>query len=183
MMKPKLIDPRHSKLIEGMAIPGDFYWVAGAPAPLAGMRLPKPWATPWEALDMAGFRWVVCLCSTLPVYDPTPLGRLATVELTDLVETHLPHDPDLEEKAIGVIAKKVIEKLNQGEGVIVHCAGGRGRTGTVLGVVLRKLGVTAREAVSFLDSVHRARGKDGWPEAPWQREVVERTKSTEEEEI
>lgn len=178
-MRPKLIDPGESKLIEGLEIPGEFYWVTNMPASLAGMRLPKLGTTPWEALDVAGFRWVVCLCSTRPVYDPAPLGRLATVELTDLVETHLPHDPDLEEQAIGVIAKMVIEKLNQGEGVIVHCAGGRGRTGTVLGVVLRKLGVPEGEVLSFLDSVHRARGKDGWPEAPWQREVVERAESAE----
>ncbi|MCB1233632.1 MAG: tyrosine-protein phosphatase, partial [Verrucomicrobiae bacterium] len=79
-----------------------------------------------------------------------------------------------EEKGIRILGKLVHEKLLAGEGVIVHCAGGRGRTGTVLGVVLRRFGFSAREVVDYLDEIHLAREKAGWPEASWQREVVER---------
>ncbi len=48
---------------------------------------------------------------------------------------------------------------------MVHCHGGTGRTGTVLGCVLRELGVQAAEVIDFLDRVHKARGKPGWPES------------------
>jgi protein-tyrosine phosphatase len=55
---------------------------------------------------------------------------------------------------------------------VVHCVGGRGRTGTVLGCVLRELGHSPGEVVDFLDRVHKARGKAGWPESPWQGQLV-----------
>ncbi len=60
---------------------------------------------------------------------------------------------------------------------MVHCHGGTGRTGTVLGCVLRELGVQAAEVIDFLDRVHKARGKPGWPESSWQRELVEHWKT------
>jgi len=81
---------------------------------------------------------------------------------------------DGDERAIRLVACAIVGCLQQGEGVIVHCAGGRGRTGTVLGCVLRELGHPADEIVAFLDGIHKRRGKPGWPEAAWQREVVER---------
>jgi hypothetical protein len=157
----------------GLEVPGSFYWVLLAPAPLAGMTLP-PRDTPWSSLHERGFRHVACLCSERPVYEPAPLGWLVAMELCDLAEKPLPEDPVAEEQAIRVISRAVLARLGAGEGVIVHCAGGRGRTGTVLGCVLRGLGYEATEVVAFLDTVHRFRGKPGWPEADWQREVVER---------
>jgi protein-tyrosine phosphatase len=137
------------------------------------MTLP-PRNTPWDRLYELGFRHVACLCSERPLYDPTPLEWLVTAELCDLAEVPLPEDPVAEERAIRLISRAVQAKLSAGEGVIVHCAGGRGRTGTVLGCAMRGLGYPADEVVRFLDEVHRFRGKPGWPEAPWQQEVVER---------
>lgn len=158
----------------GLEVPRDFYWVlqAHAPAPLAGMALP-PRGTPWDRLHDLSFRHAVCLCSDRPVYDPSPLQWIVAVELCDLAELPLPEDPDTEERDIRLISRAVQTKLAAGEGVIVHCAGGRGRTGTVLGCVLRGLGYGATEVVAFLDAVHRLRGKPGWPEADWQQRVVE----------
>ena len=157
----------------GLEVPGQFYWVLRSPVPLAGMILP-PRGTPWERLHDLGFRHVVCLCSDRPAYIPAPLEWIVAVELCDLAEVPLPEYPDTEERAIRLISRAVLAKLSAGEGVIVHCAGGRGRTGTVLGCVLRGLGYEAAEVITFLDSVHMLRGKEGWPEADWQREVVER---------
>jgi protein-tyrosine phosphatase len=54
----------------------------------------------------------------------------------------------------------------------VHCMGGRGRTGTVIGVALVMLGHDADDTVAYLDRVARARGRRGWPESPWQANVV-----------
>jgi len=173
-MNSALIPLDEGQKIEGLQIPVEFYWVLRQPAPLAGMRLPSPSSKSWNELWEHGFRWVVCLCSDRPLYDPSPLNQLVTVELTDLAEESMPEDPELEENAIGIIAKKIVEKLDAGEGVIVHCAGGRGRTGTVLGVTLRLLGFDTPGVVEFLDQIHRVRRRPGWPEAEWQQKVVER---------
>lgn len=180
--KPRSIDLATYPKIDGLETPEEFYWVAldatsqdiEASAPLAGMQLPGP-DVPWDELHFLGFRWIVCLCSVRPIYDPAPLKPLVTVELTDLAERELPDDPGMEERAIKIIATKIKEKLALGGGVIVHCAGGRGRTGTVLGVTLREAGYSPKEITEFLDAVHQARGKPRWWESPWQREVVERT--------
>lgn len=175
---PERLEPlapnRHSPVsLPELEIPFQFYWVATSPGPLAGMILP-PRETPWGRLHEAGFRHVVCLCSNRPLYNPAPLTWLLTEELCDLAEVALPEDPAEEERAIHFIVRTLVVKLRAGEGVIVHCAGGRGRTGTVLGCTLRELGYPTEEVVGFLDAVHRLRGKPGWPEANWQREVVER---------
>ncbi len=154
-----------------LRLPEDFYWVRTLPPFLAGMQLP-PRCTPWEQLLEIGFRHVVCLCSDHPVYEPAPLQWLVTVELCDLAEQPLPEDPASEERAIRIISTAIVARLRKGEGVIVHCAGGRGRTGTVLGCVLRELGHPVDEIVAYLDAVHKSRGKPGWPEAEWQQSVV-----------
>ena len=175
---PRTTGPLDSSLqpafsFPGLEVPGSFYWVLRNPAPLAGMTLP-PSGTPWERLHELGFRHVACLCSDRPLYDPAPLEWLVTLDLCDLAEKSLPEDPVAEERAIRIVSRAVLARLAAGEGVIVHCAGGRGRTGTVLGCVLRGFGYPATEVVSFLDEIHRLRGKPGWPESDWQREVVER---------
>jgi protein-tyrosine phosphatase len=168
-----LPDDHRCPEIEGLNVPGQFFWVRADRPPLAGMQLPSK-DIPWEALHQLGFRWIACLCSERPFYDPFPIERLVSVELCDLVETELPEDPEVEERTFGLIADAILGKLEKGEGVIVHCAGGRGRTGTLLGIVLVRLGYSAAEAISFLDQVHRSRGKDGWPESKWQSDVVKR---------
>jgi hypothetical protein len=157
----------------GLRVPDQFYWVRSVPPLLAGMSLP-PRDTPWAALHQMGFRHVVCLCSDRPLYDPVPLQWLVTVELCDLDERSLPEDPEEEERAIRIISRAVVGCLEKDEGVIVHCAGGRGRTGTVLGCVLREMGHQTSEIVTFLDAVHKQRGKSGWPESEWQTDVVKR---------
>ncbi len=118
--------------IEGLSIPDQFFWVRADRPSLAGMQLPTK-VIPWDELHSHGFRWIACLCSDRPLYDPFPLERLVSVELCDLAETELPDDPKAGEETFGTIADASIRKLEEGEGVIVHCAGGRGRTGTLLG--------------------------------------------------
>ena len=55
-----LVDPRQSKVIPGIDVPKELYWVLEAPAPLAGMKYPRP-SFPWAALERAGFSHLVSL--------------------------------------------------------------------------------------------------------------------------
>jgi len=137
------------------------------------MQLPSS-DTPWEELYQKGFRWIACLCSDQPLYDPSPLRPLVAVELCDLAEVALPEDPEMEERAIRIISDAVVQRLQQDEGVIVHCAGGRGRTGTVIGSTLVKMGYPPTEVIAYLNALHGDRGKAGWPESQWQSDVVKR---------
>lgn len=164
-----LIDPVKGKQIPGLQVPGDLYWVLTSPAPLAGMRLPRS-SWPWSDIAKAGFSKIVRLHSAS--YDPAPLSLLVGVELEDLVRGGPPEAPD---RKLGEISKAVsaaVSALQSSTGVVIHCWGGRGRTGTVLGCILRELGYPAQEAIDFLDSVHKARGKDGWPESEWQSRLI-----------
>ena len=52
--------------------------------------------------------------------------------------------------------------------------GGIGRTGTVLGCVLRDLGFSADEVLNYLDEINKLRGFGGWPETEWQGEMVQK---------
>jgi protein-tyrosine phosphatase len=72
-----------------------------------------------------------------------------------------------------------IEVIVRKEGVIIHCMGGRGRTGTVIGCILRRLGCGASRIISYLDALNRERARrpgtsECWPESPWQSELVNR---------
>jgi hypothetical protein len=159
--------------LAGLEVPHDFYWVLAEPgALLAGMAYPA-WPPCWHEMYAAGFRHVVCLVSDLFTYAPAPLNPLHAVRLADLFGGVWPANPAAEKRKIQMAASLVLARVSQGEGVIVHCAGGTGRSGTVLGCVLRGLGFPASEVVRYLARLHHARGQDGWPESSWQATVVE----------
>lgn len=166
----QLIDPQNMPNIPGLSVPHAFYWVLQSPAPLAGMRHPRRQNNPWEALRDAGFHTLISL--TECTVNPHPLTRGCTVELEDLVFGDPPVNPAQEISNIRIAVDTALSHLTQGQGVIIHCYGGRGRTGSVLACVLRELGFTADESISHLDQVHRLRNKPGWPEAAWQAEVA-----------
>jgi len=66
--------------IERLSIPDQFFWVRAGRPPLAGMQLPTK-VIPWDELHRHGFRWIACLCSEHPLYDPlVRRGGGATVE-------------------------------------------------------------------------------------------------------
>ena len=171
-MQPLML-PAAMPAIPGVKIPYAFYWVLRQPAPLAGMPYPSP-RTPWHALAAAGFSHIVCLTEDTPRYDPTPLGIVHAVALEDLVFGDPPRDPAQEEARIRAAVATAVGHLQAGEGVIVHCYGGRGRAGTVIGGILRALGYAGQEVCTYLHRLHTARGRTGWPEAAWQAQIVER---------
>lgn len=164
-----MIEPAAGRNVPAVVLPKEFYWVLETPAPLAGMKYPRG-DFPWANVARAGFSRLVAL--EPGEYDPSPLTVLCTEELEDLVHGRPPRDRDRERKLIASVVRSTTAALLSGNGVVVHCAGGRGRTGTVVGCVLRELGYGSREVLEYLDRLHQARGKPGWPEARWQGQLV-----------
>ena len=168
---PVLVPPGSTVGFLGdLAVPAELYWVSREPTPLAGMGYPA--RTDWAQLHRAGLRHVVCLTHDDARYDPAPLSVTA-IGLEDLYVKPGPADPERERALVLRAADATVARLEAGEGVVVHCRGGRGRTGAVLGCALVRLGHDPSQVVTYLDALHRWRGKHGWPESPWQARVVE----------
>jgi hypothetical protein len=166
----KLVEPSDGASINGVDVPKEMYWVLGSPTPLAGMKYPRT-GFPWSCLKAAGFAQVMSL--EPGSYDPSPLTISFADHLQDLVSGGPPANEVNEKAKMKKAVTATVDAWRNGQGVVVHCRGGRGRSGTVLGCVLRELGFGPAEVIGFLDRVHKARGKPGWPESPWQSALVE----------
>jgi len=141
----------------------ELFVFAEAPALLAGMPRPRP-DFDWQALHDRGLRLVVRLHPG--DYDPAPLD-VRDVTLTDLHGGAFPDDPDAERKRVWEAAQLAADTVASGRGVVVHCVGGTGRTGTVVACALRLLGRSADEAIALVQAQ-----RPHWPESPWQEELV-----------
>lgn len=172
-MAGQLLRMRDMQLMHGLHVPRQFYMVLDTPAPLAGMEYPRLDMS-WPQLYNAGISNVACLCSALESYDPSPLRTVYAVEMEDLHLGGRPADPEENERLAREAVGVIMTRLSKGEGVVVHCIGGTGRTGTVIGCVLRSMGFPAGDVIRYLDEVNKARGRRGWPESPWQSEMVRR---------
>jgi hypothetical protein len=137
--------------------------VSTSPAPLAGMAFPEA-SLDWDGLHRDGYRHVLRLHPGS--YDPSPLTAHEVV-LEDLFGGRLPTDPAVERGRVLEAAGLAAAWVSEGEGVVVHCLGGTGRTGTVLASALRHLGFAAEDAIR---RVHEHR--PNWPESAWQEELV-----------
>jgi hypothetical protein len=160
--------------VPGTNVPQSLYLVTRDPAPLAGMAYPRWEGLSWKSLAGLGLVHVVCVTEGACGYDPSPLRLITGTWLQDLAGGALPDKPTREESRVRRIALDVMALLRSGEGVVVHCEGGTGRTGTVLGCVLRGLGHTPDEVSAYLDRITKARGHRKWPESEWQAAVVRR---------
>ncbi|MCQ1534898.1 hypothetical protein FTO70_04170 [Methanosarcina sp. KYL-1] len=166
-----LLTPLEMPVIDGIRMPLNLYVVLKEPSLLAGMSYPG-FRTPWEKIAEAGFSGVICLCGSEVSYDPYPLKVLFSAEMEDLHYGNPPQDPATEEWLVRRAVNVVRREMDAGDGVVVHCMGGIGRTGTVLGCVLRDLGFSADEVIGYLDRINKSRGLRGWPETKWQAEMV-----------
>lgn len=150
-----------------------FYQVLESPAPLAGMAFPHHRF--WQALATAGFDSVVCLTGDAPPCDPSPLHVLRAVGFTDLYDGGHPDDPQHEAGLLRDVVEAVVNEVQAGRGVVVHCAGGTGRTGTVIACTLAALGMAEDDVRDYMAGVNVARGTSyGWPESDWQESQVAR---------
>ncbi len=161
--------------VAGLSVPGDVYWILRRPAPLLGMTRPTA-TTPWATLFSLGARRVACLTDDVPDYDPAPLTFACAVGLQDLCGGIHPDHPEAEAEKVQLAAASVLDALDRGEGVVVHCAGGTGRTGTVIGAALVALGIPAADVIAHLQAVNKLRGRT-WPESPWQQELLLRSET------
>jgi hypothetical protein len=115
-------------------------------------------AGPGQRWFSTGFRWVICAYSEDPGYNPFPLKFLARIGLTDLSEGSQPDNRDAEFEQISATASQAFLKLNEG-GILVHCVGERGRTGTIIGAILRHCGYGATEVTDFLNAAYVGAGR------------------------
>jgi hypothetical protein len=104
-------------------------------------------------------------------YDATPLESRAH-KLQDLVGGAVPDDAAAEEREVRQAVATITSLLERGHGVAVHCRMGVGRTGLVIGSVLVTVGHDPVAVTSWLDAVQRKRGVKGWPESPWQADLL-----------
>lgn len=120
-----LIEPATGTPLSGIEMPKEVYWVLAAPVPLAGMKFPRP-DFPWQALHAAGFTQVVSLHPGS--YSPAPLKLAFSEHLEDLVGGGPPRKEIEEREKIKRAVGSTVGALKSGEGVVVHCVGGRGRS-------------------------------------------------------
>ncbi|HET9730674.1 MAG TPA: hypothetical protein VFR41_14690 [Acidimicrobiia bacterium] len=157
-----------------LCVPDDLYWIAREPVALVGMSYPS--RADWTMLRELGIGHVVCLTHDVAPYDPAPC-TITSVRLQDLVSGGDPDDAQRERALVEQAADDVVAQVRAGTGVAVHCMGGRGRSGTVIGVALVRLGHDPATVVDYLHRVAVARGRRGWPESPWQEAVVRASSS------
>ncbi|MBN2258151.1 MAG: hypothetical protein JW704_10055 [Anaerolineaceae bacterium] len=169
---PELLTIDSMPPVDGLAVPDFFFLVIKKPAPLAGMCQPTS-TTPWNWLFKIGLQQVICLTERPPAYIPDPLQIAGHFPLQDLYHGKSPIDHEAEKEKVYQASYLVKDLIIQQIGVLVHCIGGIGRTGTVIGCTLRGLGYNSPQVLSYLDRLNRLRGtRNGWPESEWQTEVI-----------
>jgi hypothetical protein len=106
----------------------------------------------------------------MPSYQPM-LPETCTYTRYEILDRRLPEDAP----ALKKLMRWAIAEAGEGRVSYFHCQAGLGRTGTVIGVLLRELGYAGQDA---LDEIVRLRGvaglHEGSPEFEEQREFIRR---------
>ncbi|MGH1492033.1 MAG: hypothetical protein ACRBK7_22040 [Acidimicrobiales bacterium] len=145
-------------------------WAAcSAPAPLIGLALPEP-DFPFQVLaTQFNVEVMISLDAHGTALDCAPL-RQQHFHLEDLYRKSAPTDAAAERQIVHAAAETVHGLLDAGTGTAVHCLGGIGRTGTVIGLTAVRFGAEPASVAAWLNEIHANSG--GWPECPWQGEML-----------
>ncbi len=154
-------------IAEAFSARGVSVFMADVKGDLAGMSQPTV-MTPWAALFHMGLQRVVCLSKEPPNYKADPLIIAGHFPLQDLYGGITPDNPKSEQTLIYEASEIISSFIQASIGIVVHCAGGTGRTRTVIGCALRMLGYNSNEILPYLDRLKRMRGaRRGRPESKW----------------
>ena len=164
-------------------LPNDAYWVTQGSVmagPYPGERRKEDAVNTLTALTDAGVTHFIDLTfpkgestDSLEPYecllDRLPNGNLPGYSRFSIVDQYIPT-----QEFMGEILDEIGSLLGRGEVVYVHCWGGVGRTGTVVACHLIDAGMTANQALDFLQSDRRdlIRGHRPSPEMPEQEAFV-----------
>lgn len=125
-------------------VPGSL-WLAAMPGRL------EPWGEFTARIEDRGIQSVVCLTPRDEMADLSPAydGAVKRGELpfrwtqAAIPNFGVPRDRDAFRKAVAEIASAV----RNGDGVLLHCAAGMGRTGSTAACVLKALGLETQDAL------------------------------------
>jgi atypical dual specificity phosphatase len=149
---------RDDKLDNQLPVPENFSWLDSFK--LAGSARPYT-EEEFEGLKERGIKVIVTLTE-----DPL------NVELVGRLGFEYLHSPIVDFEApslnqLGEIVRFIDERVAESKPVLVHCAAGRGRTGTILAAYLVHHGASAEEAINQVKTT-----RPGSIEMPVQQDAV-----------
>ena len=103
-----------------------------------------------------GVERLVCLLADEELDHLKIANLLTEVEAYDIIAEHLPIPDDGLPESITVfseLVKKLVNGVSSGETILIHCKGGRGRTGMLAAACLVQLGYSPEDAIATVRQV------------------------------
>ena len=135
--------------------------MVGLPARLIGV--PFPSRTFFEEENLDGVRWIACLSSAEPERRYQVPPEIGFIERRNFGSPDAASPSELAEFAR--VAECIRQRLQAGDGVLVHCDQGISRTGTVVGTVLALQGIAPGRVAAAIASAVDSQ-QPGWIDAP-----------------